>query len=888
MKPETVQYVYKFSQNHIDGDCSMKSLLGSKGANLAEMLKIGIPVPPGFTISTAACFEYYQNSRSLLDVIKSQVVEGIIHLENTLGKRFGGPNSNLLVSVRSGAAISMPGMMDTILNLGLNDSSVKLLATSSKNERFAYDSYRRFIQMYSSVVLGIDLYEFEKIFNNHKRRENISQDQDIDSTLMNKIIDEYKDLIIKRTGREFPEDPWEQLWGAVCAVFDSWYSNRAKKYRAIHSISDDIWTAANVQAMVFGNFGDNSATGVMFTRCPSNGEKRIFGEFLPNAQGEDIVSGTYTPLPISISCKHEFGGSDIESFEEKMPQIFSNLIEIAEKLENHYKEMQDIEFTIEDGKLWILQTRTGKRSAQANIKIALDMLDDRILSDKEALMKVSAKNIEQLIHPVIDPNETSKVIARGLPASPGAASGQIVFSSKAAEDMSRSRSVILVRHETSPEDIAGMNASCGILTARGGMTSHAAVVARSMGKPCVCGASSITIDVEKRTLKIGTTILKEEDWITINGMNGDIIAGKVATVLQGVSNEYRRITKIADSFAKMSVMANAETKQDAKIALEFGALGIGLCRTEHMFFQSERIFWMRKMILSKEKEERVKALNMLLPYQQQDFLDLFEIMLEKPIVIRLLDPPLHEFLPLTNEEIERFAGASGNSVDYVATEIARLKEVNPMLGHRGSRLAVTYPEIYSMQVKAILLAARQFAQQAGIYIIPEIMVPLIMNAAELQIVKKIVCETALEVKAQFDFEAKFLFGTMIELPKLALEADKIAPLVDFCSFGTNDLTQMVMGISRDDCAKFLPTYLEQKIFQKDPFVSIDTNGVGQLIRLSVQKAKSTNPNIKLGVCGEHGGDPESIKFFHDSGLDYVSCSPYRVSIARLAAGQSAF
>ena len=868
------KWVYGFSHEQTDGNAQMRELLGGKGANLAEMASLGLPVPPGFTITTQACTYYYDNAHNFPEDLAPQITAALATIERQVGATFGDPDHPLLVSVRSGAPVSMPGMMDTVLNLGLNDVTVAGLAKQSGDERFAWDSYRRFIQMYGDVVLGLDHYDFEDILEEHKRDEDITADTDITAQGWKDIVARYKKIVEDKTGKAFPEDPKEQLWGAIRAVFESWRIPRAVTYRKIHHIPDDWGTAVNIQSMVFGNMGDDCATGVAFTRDPSNGQNLFYGEFLVNAQGEDVVAGIRTPQPIA-------------DMRAAMPDIYNQLLDVREKLENHFRDMQDIEFTVQSGQLYMLQTRNGKRSAAAALKIAADMVEEKRISREEALLRLDAKALEQLIHPALDENAEKTIIGRGLPASPGAASGIIVLSADQAEILAKDgKDVILVRKETSPEDIHGMHAARGILTTRGGMTSHAAVVARGMGRPCVSGAGEITINLENASVTAGTVTLKEGDEITLDGTSGEVISGIVPTKQAELSGDFTKIMQWADEVRRMEVRTNAETPEDTNAALNFGAQGIGLCRTEHMFFDPERIQSVREMIFAQTTESREKALGKLLPAQRQDFRQLFEIMAGRPVTIRLLDPPLHEFLPHGAQEIAQFAQDIGRPVIDVERRLSSLAETNPMLGHRGCRLGISYPEIYMMQVRAILEGAIEAGKVTGQKITPEIMVPLVMTRTELSTIKDLI-----DAKAKDVFEAQgesidYHVGTMIELPRAALTADQIAEDAEFFSFGTNDLTQTTLGLSRDDAGTFLPDYINQKLLERDPFETLDTTGVGALIKIATEKGRATRPGMKLGICGEHGGDPDSIEFCESIGLDYVSCSPFRVPIARLSAAQA--
>ena len=881
------QWVYTFAGGESEGSAEMRNLLGGKGANLAEMANLGLPVPPGFTISTALCTAYYDNNETYPDDLKAQVNAAIAFVERHVGKGFGDAKNPLLVSVRSGARASMPGMMDTVLNLGLNDETVQGLAESSGDARFAYDSYRRFIQMYSDVVMGVEHDEFEHVLEDYKARNDFDLDTELQADDWIKIVDGFKAVVQEHLGRSFPQDVHEQLWGAVGAVFGSWMNQRAITYRKLQNIPASWGTAVNVQAMVFGNMGDTSATGVAFTRDPSTGANEFYGEFLINAQGEDVVAGIRTPQNITEAARIA-AGSEMQSLENAMPKAYGELRDICARLEAHYKDMQDIEFTIEQDKLWMLQTRSGKRTTKAALKIAVDMVDEGLITQEQAVLRIDAAALDQLLHPTLDPKAERKVVARGLPASPGAASGSIVFNSDEAEARAQTgESVILVRVETSPEDIHGMHAAKGILTTRGGMTSHAAVVARGMGRPCVSGVGHIRIDYAAETMQIGSTIYKAGDKITIDGAKGEVIEGVVPTIQPELSGDFARIMEWADGARRMKVRANAETDLDAKTARKFGAEGIGLCRTEHMFFEEDRILAVREMILSETLAGRTSALAKLLPMQRDDFHKLFVTMAGLPVTIRLLDPPLHEFLPHGDKEVEGVAKSLGVSVDKVKARITELHEFNPMLGHRGCRLAITYPEVADMQARAIFEAAVLAAKETGTPVLPEIMVPLVMNAKELSFVKARIDQAAKDVMSEQGLTLEYQVGTMIELPRAALRAADIAANAEFFSFGTNDLTQTTLGISRDDAGRFLSEYEKVGIIERDPFVSIDVEGVGELVKMGVERGRSVNAGMKCGICGEHGGDPDSIQFCESVGLDYVSCSPYRVPIARLAAAQSA-
>ncbi len=862
-----------------------KNFLGGKGANLSEMGRMGLPVPPGFTISTSVCDLFYQNKKKLNSSLLSQIKKELKVIEKDVRKKFGDLKNPLLLSVRSGARVSMPGMMDTILNLGLNDKTVKALANKTSNGRFAKDSYRRFIQMYGNVVLGVESYHFEELIENYKLTKGVLLDTDLDEDDWDGLIKDFKNVVKEKTKKEFPQDVYQQLFGAISAVFLSWESNRAKIYRKLNQIPSEWGTAVNVQSMVFGNMGNDCATGVVFTRNPSDGSNNIYGEYLINAQGEDVVAGTRTPLYITKKAKLEAKIKAL-SMEESMPKVYLELHKILKKLEAHYKDMQDVEFTVENEKLWILQTRSGKRTAKSAVKIAVDMVKEKLISKKQAILRIDPNSLDTLLHPTLDEKSSKEIIANGLPASPGAASGKVVFTSEEAERLNNMmQDVILVRVETSPEDIQGMHAAKGILTARGGMTSHAAVVARGMGRPCVSGSSEIDIDYEKKIFKTASSEIKEGDIITIDGSSGRIILGSVPTLKPEISGEFSKLMSWADNVRKLRVRTNAETPLDTKVARDFGAEGIGLCRTEHMFFDEERIISVREMILSKTKEDRLKALLKLLPYQKKDFVEIFKIMHGLPVTVRLLDPPLHEFLPKSEKEISEVAEVVGISVKEVKSRIDELHEQNPMLGHRGCRLGISFPEIYEMQCEAIFKGLAELKKNKQKSAFPEIMIPLVSTEAEIKIMKDLVINTARKVQKENKVKIEFLVGTMIELPRAAIKAKDIAKHAEFFSFGTNDLTQTTFGISRDDSGKFLNDYIENKIFSIDPFISID-EGVEDLVEIAVTKGKKQNKKIKLGICGEHGGDPKSIDFCSRAGLNYVSCSPYRVPIARLAAAQA--
>ena len=862
-----------------------KNYLGGKGANLAEMRKLGLPVPSGFTISTKVCDIFYKNKKKLTPKILKEVNKELKIIEKESGKKFGDLKNPLLVSVRSGARVSMPGMMDTVLNLGLNDKTVQALANKTSNMRFAKDSYRRFIQMYSNVVLGVEAYNFEELIENYKLTKGVLLDTDLDENDWDGLIKDFKEVVKKNTKKEFPQNVFDQLSGAISAVFLSWESNRAKIYRKLNQIPSEWGTAVNVQSMVFGNMGNDCATGVVFTRNPSDGSKEIYGEYLINAQGEDVVAGTRTPQYIT---KKASKGPSLKkkSMEQSMPKIFSQLKKILNILEKHYRDMQDVEFTVENNKLWMLQTRSGKRTAKSAVKIAVDMVKEKLISKKEAILRIDPNSLDSLLHPTLDEESEINVIGKGLPASPGAASGKVVFTSEDAERLnSMMQDTILVRIETSPEDIHGMNAARGILTSRGGMTSHAAVVARGMGRPCVSGSSEIDINYEEKTFKTTNLKVKEGDVITIDGSTGRIILGKVSTVKPEISRDFSKLMSWADRFRKMKIRANSETPLDTKVARDFGAEGVGLCRTEHMFFDEERILSVREMILSKTKQDRNNALTKLLPHQKKDFIEIFKIMNGLPVTIRLLDPPLHEFLPKNKKEINDVSKALNLSNKEINSRIGELHEHNPMLGHRGCRLGISFPEIYEMQCRAIFESLAYCKKNKYRSITPEIMIPLVSTEAEIKIMKNLVNRIAEKIQNENNIKIDYLVGTMIELPRAAIKAGEIAKHADFFSFGTNDLTQTTFGISRDDSGKFLNDYIENKIFDVDPFISID-EVVGELIEIASKKGKKQNKKIKLGICGEHGGDPKSIYFFSKIGLDYVSCSPYRVPVARLSAAQA--
>ena len=862
-----------------------KNFLGGKGANLSEMGRMGLPVPPGFTISTKVCELFYKDKKKLNKNLINQIKTELKIIEKDVKKKFGDLKNPLLLSVRSGARVSMPGMMDTILNLGLNDKTVKALALKTSNGRFAKDSYRRFIQMYGNVVMGVESYHFEELIENYKLTKGVLLDTDLDESDWDGLIVDFKRTVKEKTKKKFPQDVFEQLFGAISAVFLSWESNRAKIYRKLNQIPAEWGTAVNVQSMVFGNMGEDCATGVVFTRNPSDGSNDIYGEYLINAQGEDVVAGTRTPQYITKKARQQ-AKVKAASMEEVMPNVYRELYKILKKLEKHYTDMQDVEFTVENKKLWMLQTRSGKRTAKSAVKIAVDMVKEKLISKKEAVLRIDPNSLDTLLHPTLDEKSSINVIANGLPASPGAASGKVVFTSEEAERLTgMMQDTILVRVETSPEDIQGMHAAKGILTARGGMTSHAAVVARGMGRPCVSGSSEIDINYENKSFKTSSMEIKEGEIITIDGSTGRVISGSVATVKPEISGDFSKLMSWADSFRKLNIRTNAETPKDTKTAKDFGAEGIGLCRTEHMFFDEERILSVREMILSKTKEDRATALEKLLPHQKKDFVEIFKIMSGLPVTVRLLDPPLHEFLPRTDKEINEVANVVSLTVKEVESRIEELHEQNPMLGHRGCRLGISFPEIYEMQCRAIFEALVELKKKKIKSAFPEIMIPLVSTEAEIKIMKELVIRIASEVQKQYKLKIEFMVGTMIELPRAAIKAKEIAKHAEFFSFGTNDLTQTTFGISRDDSGKFLNDYLDNKIFTIDPFVSID-DGVADLVEIAVAKGKNQNKKLKLGICGEHGGDPKSIEFCSKVGLDYVSCSPYRVPVARLAAAQA--
>ncbi len=879
------QWVYSFGNGKAEGRSKMRNLLGGKGANLAEMSHLGLPVPPGFTVTTEVCTHYYANAQTYPADLEAQVDAALAKVEAETGRRFGDAANPLLVSVRSGARVSMPGMMDTVLNLGLNDETVEGMARAA-DPRFAWDSYRRFIQMYGDVVLGLGHYVFEEELEMLKEQRGAFLDTELSAEDWQQLVTKYKAKVQEELGNPFPQDPREQLWGAIGAVFASWQTPRAVTYRRLHEIPEAWGTAVNVQAMVFGNMGEDSATGVAFTRNPSTGVREVYGEYLVNAQGEDVVAGIRTPQHITLAARKAHD-SDLPAMEEVMPDVFHQLCDIQDKLELHYRDMQDIEFTVERGKLWMLQTRSGKRTARAALKIAADMVEERLISQEEAVARIEPAALDQLLHPALDPDAERMVLGHGLPASPGAVSGAVVFSADEAEKRaSAGEDIILVRIETSPEDIHGMHAARGILTSRGGMTSHAAVVARGMGRPCVAGAGEIQIDYAAGQFYAGDRVVKAGDMITLDGTTGEIMAGKVKTVDPEVSGEFATIMAWADRIRRLGVRANAETPMDAQTARSLGAEGIGLCRTEHMFFEADRILAVREMIMAENEAGRRAALAKLLPMQRQDFAELFRIMAGLPVTIRLLDPPLHEFLPHQPHEIESVAKATGATREAVRQRTVRLSESNPMLGHRGCRLGISYPEITEMQARAVFEAEAEVAAE-GVDVLPEIMVPLVATKGEFDILRAVIDRVAGDVARETGREIPYLVGTMIELPRAALRGGEIAESAEFFSFGTNDLTQTTFGISRDDAASFLETYQKQGILERDPFVGLDHEGVGELVKIGTERGRATRPNLKLGICGEHGGDPESVAFCHRIGLDYVSCSPYRVPIARLAAAQAA-
>ena len=881
------KWVYGFGDGAADGAASLRNLLGGKGANLGEMSRLGLPVPPGFTITTAVCTHYYDNNRGYPEQLRPQVGEALGAIEGRVGARFGDAANPLLVSVRSGARASMPGMMDTVLNLGLNDATVEGLARQSGDDRFAYDSYRRFIQMYADVVLGLDHHSFEELLEERKSERGIALDTELSADDLRGLVSAYKERVAVSLGQPFPQGVQEQLWGAIGAVFGSWMNDRAVTYRRLHDIPGNWGTAVTVQAMVFGNMGEDSATGVAFTRDPSTGEKYFYGEYLINAQGEDVVAGTRTPQHLTRQARSRANDS-MPSMEEAMPAAFAQLVDVFQRLEAHYRDMQDIEFTVQKGRLWMLQTRTGKRTTKAALKIAADMVREGLIGKAEAVQRIEPAQLDQLLHPTLDPKAEKRVVARGLPASPGAASGRVVFSADEAEEMAgKGIAVLLVRVETSPEDIHGMHAAKGILTSRGGMTSHAAVVARGMGRPCVSGAGSIRIDYREQTMWAGGKTVRKGDMVTIDGATGEVMLGEVATVEPELPDDFNLLMGWADEFRRLRVRANAETPTDAATARRFGAEGIGLCRTEHMFFEADRILAVRQMIMAEDAAGRRAALAKILPMQRNDFVKLFRIMAGLPVTVRLLDPPLHEFLPRSEKELAELAVASGIDARRLARRADELHETNPMLGHRGCRLGITYPEIYEMQARAIFEAADEVGRGQREPVEPEVMLPLIATRREFDILKDRIALVAAEVGRERGRPPRYLVGTMIELPRAALRAGELAESAEFFSFGTNDLTQTTFGISRDDASSFLDEYRRQGIVEADPFASLDIEGVGELVRIAVERGRRTRADIKLGICGEHGGDPASVAFCHAIGLDYVSCSPYRVPIARLAAAQAA-
>jgi pyruvate, orthophosphate dikinase len=880
------KWVYTFGAGKADGSAQMKDLLGGKGANLAEMSNLGLPVPPGFTVTTEVCTAYYDNIQTLPDALSGQVDEAIAFVEKSVGHIFGDTKNPLLVSVRSGGRASMPGMMDTVLNLGLNDETVVGLAHLSGDRRFALDSYRRFIQMYANVVLGVDHHSFEELLDIYKEEQGHVLDTDLDADDWQKIVEQYKECVMREFGEPFPQNVSEQLERSIAAVFGSWRNDRANTYRRLHNIPENWGTAVNIQAMVFGNMGDDSATGVAFTRNPSTGQNQYYGEYLVNAQGEDVVAGIRTPRQISEAGKAEQGSKEA-SLEEIMPKVYAELGENFDRLERHYKDMQDIEFTVQQGKLWMLQTRNGKRTTKAALKVAVDMVEEGLITKEEAIARIDPESLNQLLHPTLDPAVERDILATGLPASPGAATGEVVFSADEAEKAANAgRKVILVRVETSPEDIHGMHAAQGIVTSRGGMTSHAAVVARGMGRPCVSGAGTVKVDYIRKVLKVLGREICEGEVITIDGSKGQVIFGEVATIQPELSGDFSALMVWADEIRRMKIRANAETPTDAKAAREFGAEGIGLCRTEHMFFEAGRITSVQEMILAEDEAGRRVALEKLLPMQRQDFVELFDIMRGLPVTIRLLDPPLHEFLPHSEGEVSDLSQATGLTIAAIKGRIDELSEHNPMLGHRGCRLGISYPEIYEMQARAIFEALDCVTREFGETIEAEIMIPLVSDRRELDFLKKRIVQVASCVEAEKDCKLVYRIGTMIELPRAALNAADIAQSAEFFSFGTNDLTQTAFGISRDDAGSFLPTYIREGIFPGDPFVSIDQSGVGRLVQIAAEDGRKSRLNLKLGICGEHGGDPASIGFCETVGLDYVSCSPFRVPIARLAAAQA--
>jgi pyruvate, orthophosphate dikinase len=880
------KWVYAFGVNGTEGGADMRDLLGGKGANLAEMSRLGLPVPPGLTITAEACIHYTSNANSFPSDLEKQLLHALAGVEETFGARFGDAEAPLLLSVRSGARASMPGMMDTVLNLGLNDVTVEGLARQSGDARFAYDSYRRFIQMYADVVLGVDYHHFSDLLEEYKEDNGLTLDTELGAEDWKTLVGAFEAKVIEELGSPFPQDPVEQLWGAIGAVFASWMNQRAITYRQLHGLPDDWGTAVNVQAMVFGNMGEDSATGVCFTRNPSTGENQFYGEYLINAQGEDVVAGIRTPQPLTIADKAA-SHSTMPALEEVMPEVFAELVTVRDRLEAHYKDMQDLEFTIQQGKLWMLQTRAGKRTTPAALKLAVDMVGEGLIDKAEAVRRIDPARLDQLLHPTLDPDAERHILGRGLPASPGAASGKVVFTAADAETWAgKGEKVILVRRETSPEDIGGMHVAEGILTVRGGMTSHAAVVARGMGTPCVAGAGELRVDAEAKELSADDKVIKEGDVITIDGAKGEVMLGRVPTIKPEMTGDFSILMEWVDAIRTMEVRANAETPLDAQTARDFGAEGIGLSRTEHMFFDADRILHMRQVILAHDEEERRIPLAKLLPYQRQDFIELFTIMDGLPVTIRLLDPPLHEFLPHTDEELAEIATAAGTDVETVKARADQLREVNPMLGHRGCRLGITYPEISEMQARAIFEAAAEVTK-AGKGVMPEVMIPLVAVKRELDVLTDLVRRVAEEVMDETGIRFEYMVGTMIELPRAVLIAGDIAETAEFFSFGTNDLTQTAYGLSRDDAGSFIEIYRQKGVIENDPFVTLDVEGVGELVRIAVERGRARRPNLELGICGEHGGDPASIHFCQKVGLDYVSCSPYRVPIARLAAAQAA-
>jgi pyruvate,orthophosphate dikinase len=881
------RWVYGFGGGHADGGAQLRDLLGGKGANLAEMSALGLPVPPGFTITTEACGHYYDNGKSYPDELLDEVDQALARVEDQVGAKFGDPDNPLLVSVRSGARFSMPGMMDTVLNLGLNDETVEGLARHSGDQRFAYDSYRRFIQMFGDVVMGVEHHSFEEILELHKDDAGHSLDTELTAEQWRKVIADYKAQIVQEAGEPFPQDPKAQVWAAIGAVFGSWMNQRAVTYRKLHGYASHWGTAVNVQAMVFGNMGQDCATGVAFTRSPATGENAYYGEYLINAQGEDVVAGIRTPQHLTLHGKAA-NDSSLPAMEEVMPEVFDQLLKIRQTLETHYRDMQDIEFTVQSGRLYMLQTRSGKRTAAAALRIAVEMVEEGLITEQEAIQRVDPVSLEQLLHPMLDPDAERQLITKALPASPGAASGRIVFTADQAESQAAiGETVILCRVETSPEDIHGMHAAKGILTTRGGMTSHAAVVARGMGRPCVAGASELRIDLKSGVMRVRDVELEAGDIITIDGSTGEVMLGQVPTIEPELSGHFGILMDWADRYRTLGVRVNGETSGDCRTARRFGAEGVGLCRTEHMFFDAGRIVAVREMILADTETGRRKALDKILPMQRQDFVQIFEIMAGLPVTIRLLDPPLHEFLPDSEAAVAEVAEASGLPVETVRARALKLAETNPMLGHRGCRLAITYPEIYEMQARAIFEAAAQVAKETGKTVEPEVMIPLVALPEELRIIKRLVDQVAQEVMAAESVELPYLVGTMIELPRACLLAEEIAGDAEFFSFGTNDLTQTAFGLSRDDAANFLGAYEQSGILHQDPFISLDVDGVGELVRIAIERGRRARADLKLGICGEHGGDPDSIAFCQEVGLDYVSCSPFRVPIARLAAAQAA-